>query len=382
MIFQPEPAILALEDGTTFNGTSIGIQGAYCGEVIFNTAMTGYEEILTDPSYANKIITLTYPHIGNVGINYEDMESDRIWAAGLVIHQLSSLSSHWRAKSSLQDYLMAQNIVGISDIDTRALTHLLRTKGTLMGRLIAGTENCKSINLSNPFDVHALEVDLIQLVSTPNVYKIYPPAPHRSSLYSLVVYDFGVKRSILNYFIKRGFDITVVPAYTSTQHVLSLNPDGILFSNGPGDPQVYKKAINIIQEFLDCKIPLFGLCLGHQLLSLAMGAKTIRMKFGQHGVNHPVQNIATGQVLITCQNHDFTVDEVTLPAFLKATHRSLFDGSLQGICHVSEPIYGFQGHPEASPGPVDSSILFEPFIKAMHMYHQKKSSSIYYAKTF
>lgn len=367
------PAILVLEDGSVFRGMAIGADGLATGEVVFNTAMTGYQEILTDPSYAQQIITLTYPHVGNTGINSEDEECDTIWAKGLVIRDLPLLASNFRSEQSLSEYLIEKNIVGIADIDTRRLTRLLRDKGALSGCLMAGAID----------EEHALEqakafgglkgLDLAKEVSTPKSYAwnegswqlgighIKPDAMK----FKVVAYDFGAKRNILRMLVDRGCDLTVVPAKTPASEVLAMKPDGVFLSNGPGDPEPCDYAIKAIQEILATDVPVFGICLGHQLLALASGAKTMKMKFGHHGGNHPVKDLDVGNVMITSQNHGFAVDEDSLPANIRATHKSLFDGSLQGIHLTDKPAFSFQGHPEASPGPHDAAPLFDHFVELM-----------------
>ena len=368
------PALLLLEDGTIFNGVSIGTDGCSVGEVVFNTSLTGYQEILSDPSYARQIITLTYPHIGNVGTNDEDDESASIFASGLVIRDLPLLVSNWRSQKSLQQYLADNNIVAIADIDTRKLTRILRDKGAQRGAIIAGED----INIEEAKKViegfSGLKgMDLAKEVTTSERYEwtenIWSLTDGHSEAQNLtkhvVAYDFGVKRNILRLLANKGCRVTVVPATTSADDVLAMNPDGIFLSNGPGDPEPCDYAISAIKTILEKKIPVFGICLGHQLLALASGAKTEKMKFGHHGANHPVQSKATGQVVITSQNHGFAVDESTLPANVKATYHSLFDGSLQGIERTDCPAMSFQGHPEASPGPHDVEFLFDQFIVMM-----------------
>jgi len=367
------PALLALEEGTVFRGTAIGAEGLSSGEVVFNTSLTGYQEILTDPSYARQIVTLTYPHIGNVGVNTEDEESGSIWAAGLVIRDLPLLASNFRSEQTLDAYLRERNIIGIADIDTRKLTRILREKGNQKGCLMAGDiDEAKALEQARAFA--GLEgMDLAKEVSTPESYAwregswVLGKGHSQPSLgrFKVVAYDFGVKRNILRLLVDRGCDLTVVPAQTPASEVLAMNPDGIFLSNGPGDPEPCDYAISAIQRFLETNIPVFGICLGHQLLALASGAKTLKMKFGHHGGNHPVQDIDSGQVMITAQNHGFAVDESTLPANLRATHRSLFDGSLQGVHHTDRPAFSFQGHPEASPGPRDVASLFDHFVELM-----------------
>jgi carbamoyl-phosphate synthase small subunit len=367
-------AVLALEDGTVFNGISIGAEGYSAGEVVFNTALTGYQEILTDPSYARQIVTLTYPHIGNVGVNDEDEESDQIHASGLVIRDLSLVASNWRSQSNLSDYLIQRGIQGIAGIDTRKLTRIVREKGAQRGCLMAGKQLDPACAIEHARAFPGLQgMDLAKVVS---VQQPYPWSQGRWTLgrgyanrerdtFRVVAYDFGIKRNILRLLAERGCRITVVPATTSAEEALSYEPDGVFLSNGPGDPEPCDYAITAIRTMLLHKIPVFGICLGHQLLALASGAKTVKMKFGHHGANHPVQDLANGRVMISSQNHGFAVDEATLPSNLRATHRSLFDGSLQGITRTDRSAMGFQGHPEASPGPHDIEPLFDRFIEQM-----------------
>ena len=370
-------ALLALADGTVFKGKSIGASGRSVGEVVFNTAMTGYQEILTDPSYCQQIVTLTYPHIGNYGINAEDGESARVQAAGLVIRDLPLAVSNFRSEQGLGAYLKAQNIVGIADIDTRKLTRVLREKGAQAGCLVAGPDD-KGLDV----DAAIAEactfpglagMDLAKAVSVDKRYdwnegewvlgKGY--VKQSETKFNVVAYDFGAKRNILRMLAQRGCKLTVVPAQTTAVEVLALKPDGIFLSNGPGDPEPCDYAIAAIREFLSRSIPLFGICLGHQLLGLASGGKTSKMKFGHHGANHPVQDLDSGRVMITSQNHGFQVDETTLPKNVRVTHRSLFDGTVQGIALTDHPAFSFQGHPEASPGPHDVSYLFDRFVTMM-----------------
>jgi len=370
-----KPAILALEDGTLFRGVSIGADGQSVGEVVFNTAMTGYQEILTDPSYARQMVTLTYPHIGNTGVNDEDEESPHIWAAGLIIRDLPLLMSSWRAQKTLDQYLRENNILGIADIDTRRLTRILREKGAQNGCLMAGDNIDEAAAVAAAKGFAGLNgMDLAKEVTVKEAYRwdegswqwgVGHKAAPKERPFKVVAYDYGVKRNILRMLVDRGCDLTVVPAQTPAKDVLAMNPDGIFLSNGPGDPAPCDYAINAIRSFLETDIPVFGICLGHQLLALASGARTIKMKFGHHGANHPVQNLDDKTVLITSQNHGFAVEETTLPANLRATHRSLFDGSLQGIHRTDKPAFSFQGHPEASPGPRDASPLFDHFIELM-----------------
>ncbi len=368
-------ALLALEDGSLFRGTAIGAEGRATGEVVFNTAMTGYQEILTDPSYAQQMVTLTYPHIGNTGTNSEDEEAGKIWATGLIIRDLPLLASNFRNTQALGDYLRARNVVGIAGIDTRRLTRLLRDKGTQNGCLMAGRiDEIEALATARAFP-GLKGMDLAKVVSTPSRYewrqgswtlgKGFKAFSDDELPFHVVAYDYGVKRNILRMLVDRGCRLTVVPAQMSAADVLALKPDGIFLSNGPGDPEACDYAIAAIKTFLQTDIPIFGICLGHQLLGLASDAKTLKMKFGHHGANHPVQNLATGSVLITSQNHGFAVDERTLPPTLRVTHKSLFDGSLQGIYRTDRPAFSFQGHPEASPGPHDAAPLFDHFIELM-----------------
>ncbi len=373
-----KPALLALEDGSLFHGDSIGSAGQMTGEVVFNTAMTGYQEILTDPSYAQQIITLTYPHIGNVGVNDEDCESAKIFCSGLVVRDLPVLFSSWRSQGSLEEFLKQHNVVGIAGIDTRRLTRKLREQGALNGCLVAGDDldEKRAIQEANKFP-GLKGLDLARKVTSSEAYawtegewRLGQSAAGRKagkqkSVFQVVAYDFGIKRNILRMLAERGCQLTVVPAQTPADEVLALKPSGIFLSNGPGDPEPCVYAIDAIRTLLDTGTPIFGICLGHQLLSLAMGARTVKMKFGHHGANHPVQDLASGQVMITSQNHGFAVAEDSLPPTLRMTHRSLFDGSLQGVHHIKLPAFGFQGHPEASPGPHDITSLFDHFIDLM-----------------
>ena len=368
------PAILALADGSLFYGTAIGAEGETSGEVVFNTAMTGYQEILTDPSYSRQIVTLTYPHIGSTGVNEEDIESDRVQASGLIIRDLPLLVSNWRSTGSLQDYLRDNNIVGIADIDTRRLTRILRDKGSQNGAVVAGADATaeRALELANAFP-GLKGMDLAKEVTSEKTWTWSQSewdiesgyGERTESKFKVVAWDYGVKLNILRMLASRGCDITVVPAQTPAADVLAMNPDGIFLSNGPGDPEPCDYAISAIRDVLETDIPVFGICLGHQLLALASGAKSIKMGHGHHGANHPVQNIADGTVMITSQNHGFAVDEPSLPDNLEATHKSLFDGSLQGIRRTDKPAYSFQGHPEASPGPHDVAPLFDEFIRLM-----------------
>lgn len=373
-----QPALLVLEDGTIFRGSAIGAEGISVGEVVFNTSMTGYQEILTDPSYAEQIITLTYPHIGNYGTNSEDEENDKIWAKGLVIRDLPLVASNFRSEQDLSSYLKSNNVVAIADIDTRKLTRILRDKGAQRGCIITAAEMTAEIEqqaVAAAKEFPGLKgMDLAKVVSCKEMTtwnmgswelgkgfsELEDPKFH------VVAYDFGVKRNILRMLVDRGCKLTIVPAQTPAKDVLALNPDGIFLSNGPGDPEPCDYAIEAIKSFLETDIPIFGICLGHQLLALASGAQTAKMKFGHHGGNHPVQDLANKRVMITAQNHGFAVEEDSLPANLEATHKSLFDGTLQGIRRTDKPAFSFQGHPEASPGPHDAAPLFDTFIELMN----------------
>ncbi len=375
-----KPAILALEDGSVFHGTAIGADGATSGEVVFNTAMTGYQEILTDPSYTRQIVTLTYPHIGNTGTNSEDVESASIAAAGLVIRDLPLLASNFRSEQTLSDYLKSQNVLGIADIDTRRLTRILRDKGAQNGAILAGADAEGDDAVERALEAARAfpglkGMDLAKEVSCKAVYEWsegewalgegYADATQGERPYHVVAYDYGVKFNILRMLASRGCRLTVVPAQTSAADVLAMKPDGVFLANGPGDPEPCDYAIKAIQDVLETDTPVFGICLGHQLLALASGAKTIKMSHGHHGANHPVQDLDTGTVMITSQNHGFAADEDSLPANLRATHRSLFDGTLQGVERTDRPAFSFQGHPEASPGPRDVAPLFDRFIAMM-----------------
>ncbi len=369
----PQTAILALADGTIFRGRSIGAAGASAGEVVFNTSMTGYQEILTDPSYCRQIVTLTYPHIGNTGANLEDVESGRIYASGLVIRDLPLASSSWREKRGLSEYLAENGVVAIADIDTRKLTRILREKGAQSACIMAGDiDEAKAIGLAREFPGLA-GMDLAQVVSCDEPYEWNECEWHlghgygklENPKYHVVAFDFGIKRNILRMLASRGCRVTVLPARATSRDVLELKPDGIFLSNGPGDPEPCDYAIAAIRELLETKLPLFGICLGHQLLALAVGARTLKMKFGHHGANHPVQDLDTGKVMISSQNHGFAVDPATLPQNAKITHVSLFDGSLQGFSLKDRPAFCFQGHPEASPGPGDVDYLFDRFVAQM-----------------
>ena len=378
----PSSAVLVLSDGSVFHGESVGVDGQTSAEVVFNTAMTGYQEILTDPSYARQIVTLTYPHIGNVGTNLEDEESTAVHAAGLVIRDASLVASSWRNQESLGDYLRRHNVVAIADIDTRRLTRLLREKGALAGCIIAGgsAEVDARLALAVAQAFPGLKgMDLAREVSTATPYEWrqgtwtldggLPGDRERAELpRHVLAYDFGIKRNILRLLVDHGCRVTVVPAQTPIAEVLAMEPDGVFLSNGPGDPEPCSYAISAIRELLEQDIPTFGICLGHQLLSLASGAQTVKMKFGHHGANHPVKDLAGGQVMITSQNHGFAVDRDSLPSNLEATHESLFDHSLQGVRRTDRRAFGFQGHPEASPGPHDVSGLFKQFVALMEAH--------------
>jgi len=376
-----EPAILALEDGTVFRGISVGAPGRSLGEVVFNTAMTGYQEILTDPSYYRQIVTLTYPHIGNVGTNSDDYESRKVHAAGLVIRDLSRVVSNWRSELPLGEFLRRSNTVAIAEIDTRQLTRIIRDKGAQGGCILTGPNATpeEAVRAARKFP-GIKGMDLARLVTTKESYQwnqgsIWPERPavytKRIASFHVVAYDFGVKRNILRLLADHDCRITVVPATTTAEEALQLNPDGIFLSNGPGDPEPCTYAIEAIRKFLEIGIPQFGICLGHQLLGLAAGAKTMKMKFGHHGANHPVLELDTGRVLITSQNHGFAVDEATLPPNVRVTHRSLFDGTLQGIEITNAPAFSFQGHPEASPGPQEVRPLFVRFVEMMKEHRRQ-----------
>lgn len=381
-----DPAILVLEDGTVFRGISVGAVGRTLGEVVFNTAMTGYQEILSDPSYYRQIVTLTYPHIGNVGTNSDDFESTQVYAAGLVIRDLSLLVSSWRSELGLSQFLRRGKTVAIAEIDTRKLTRIIRQKGALAGCIVAGEKADPEEALKAARKFPGLKgMDLARLVTTKQTYQWNQRSiwPERQSVYTkrvadyhVVAYDFGVKRNILRLISDLHCRITVVPASTSAEEVMALDPDGVFLSNGPGDPEPCDYAIEAIRALLDTGVPLFGICLGHQLLALAAGAKTVKMKFGHHGANHPVLDIETGRVMITSQNHGFAVDESTLPRNVRPTHKSLFDGSLQGIEFTDKAAFSFQGHPEASPGPHDLKPLFGRFIESMKAYGQPAAAAL------
>ena len=380
----PKPAILALQDGTTFHGHAIGADGISAGEVVFNTAMTGYQEILTDPSYCQQLITLTYPHIGNTGVNEEDEEATTIHASGLIIRDLPLLASNFRSEESLEDYLERRGVVAIADIDTRKLTRLLRDQGAQSGAIMAGDGASESAALEAARAFGGLAgTDLAQVVSTEKSYDWTQTTWSLEQGYGnnddpgqhVVAYDFGIKKNILCMLADRGARITVVPAKTPAEDVLAMQPDGVFLSNGPGDPEPCYYAIDAIAKILQTDIPLFGICLGHQLLALASGATTVKMKFGHHGANHPVQDLDSGVVMITSQNHGCAVDEDSLPAELRATHRSLFDGSLQAIERTDKPAFSFQGHPEASPGPHDVAPMFDRFFDLINAYKTQRGAA-------
>ncbi len=375
---QHTPAMLVLADGTVFRGISIGAPGQTVGEVVFNTSMTGYQEILTDPSYTKQIVTLTYPHIGNTGVNAEDVESAKVYASGLIIRDLPLVNSNWRSEQTLSDYLVANNVVAIADIDTRKLTRILREKGAQAGCIIAGNVNeaealaqakafpglsgmdlAKVVTVKESYEFTEGEWDLVEGYSKPS-----------NSQFNVVAFDYGVKRNILRMLTSRGCKVTVLPAQATAEEALALKPDGVFLSNGPGDPQPCDYAIAAIKKIVDTGVPTFGICLGHQLLALASGAKTLKMKFGHHGANHPVQDEDDKRVFITSQNHGFAVDPASLPANVRTTHVSLFDGSLQGITRTDKPAFSFQGHPEASPGPTEMSYLFDRFVESMKQHKQ------------
>ena len=368
-----QPAILVLADGSVFRGLSLGAEGTTSGEVVFNTALTGYQEILTDPSYSRQIVTLTYPHIGNTGVNAEDVEADRIHAAGLVVRDVPRLHSNFRAGQSLKAYLTAQNIVAIADIDTRRLTRILREKGAQNGCIMAGkVDEARALELARAFPGLA-GMDLAKVVTAPTAYEWEETewalgkgyGRQTAPRFHVVAFDYGVKRNILRMLAQRGCRLTVLPATATAAEALALKPDGVFLSNGPGDPEPCDYAIAAIRDIVASQVPTFGICLGHQLLALASGAKTVKMKFGHHGANHPVKDLDSGHVAITSQNHGFAVDAATLPGTLRSTHVSLFDGSLQGIARTDAPAFRFQGHPEASPGPHDVGYLFDRFVSMM-----------------
>jgi carbamoyl-phosphate synthase small subunit len=386
-------ALLALEDGTVFRGEAIGVSGRTVGEVVFNTAMTGYQEILTDPSYCRQLVTLTYPHIGNVGANGEDEEAGRVFAGGLVVRDVPAADSNWRAQESLRDYLFRNDVVAIADIDTRKLTRILREKGALNGCIVAGDDLDEAAAVTAARDFPGLKgMDLAKVVSVEEPYAWLQgswtlkgglpetPRPVEEYLFHhIVAYDYGVKRNILRMLVDRGCRLTVVPAQTPASEVLALKPHGVFLSNGPGDPEPCDYAIRAIREIIAAGLPVFGICLGHQLLGLACGGRTVKMKFGHHGANHPVLDIASGRVMITSQNHGFAVDEASLPANVRVTHRSLFDGTLQGLHYTDKPVFGFQGHPEASPGPHDAAGLFDHFVQLVKRYKEYTKSPEEYA---
>ena len=364
-----EKAILALADGTIFEGISIGASGKVNGEIVFNTSMTGYQEILTDPSYAKQIVTLTYPHIGNTGTNSEDTESDKIWCSGLVIRSLSQAESSWRNTETLSDYLIRNNIQGISDIDTRKLTRIIREKGAQSASIFTGNsvDSNNAVDLAKDFEGLA-GLDLAKEVTTESSYDWKEGTwrgSHGESDFRVAVLDFGIKKNILRILVDQGYELKIFPAKTSCQEILDFKPNGVFLSNGPGDPEPCIYAIETIKELIQISMPIFGICLGHQLLAIALGGKTSKMKFGHHGANHPVQDLKTSKVSVSSQNHGFTVEENSLPANVEITHKSLFDGTIQGIQHSSKPFFSFQGHPEASPGPHDLAYLFKTFDKNM-----------------
>ncbi|QNG87982.1 carbamoyl-phosphate synthase small subunit [Stenotrophomonas maltophilia] len=368
-----QAAILVLEDGTVFEGESVGAPGLSVGEVVFNTAMTGYQEVLTDPSYARQMVTLTYPHIGNTGMTDQDNEASKVWSAGLIVRDVPRRPSNWRSQVSLQDWLIQRGVVAIAGIDTRKLTRILREKGAQNGALMAGDIDVeKALEAARKFP-GLKGMDLAKVVTTEKAYtwtegqldldaNAFVSVPAR---FKVVAYDFGVKTNILRMLAERGCEVTVVPAQTPAAEVLALKPDGVFLSNGPGDPEPCDYAIEAIKTFIDVKIPTFGICLGHQLLGLASGAQTMKMGHGHHGANHPVQDLDSGRVMITSQNHGFAIDEATLPPTLRVTHRSLFDGTNQGVARTDVPAFSFQGHPEASPGPTDVGPLFDRFVVLM-----------------
>lgn len=377
-MLQHTPAMLVLADGTVLRGISIGAPGQTVGEVVFNTSMTGYQEILTDPSYTKQIVTLTYPHIGNTGVNSEDVESGQLYASGLIIRDLPLAHSNWRSEQSLSDYLVANNVVAIADIDTRKLTRILREKGAQAGCIIAGVLNeAEALTQAKAFPGLS-GMDLAKVVSVKQSYEFSEGewdlasgyAKPNNPAFHVVAFDYGVKRNILRMLTSRGCKVTVLPAQATAEQALELKPDGVFLSNGPGDPQPCDYAISAIKTIVEKGVPTFGICLGHQLLALASGAKTLKMKFGHHGANHPVQDEDDQRVFITSQNHGFAVDAGSLPANLRTTHVSLFDGSLQGIARTDKPAFSFQGHPEASPGPTEMSYLFDRFVESMKQYKQ------------
>lgn len=381
---QQVPAILVLEDGTVFRGYSAGVAGIAVGEVVFNTAMTGYQEILTDPSYAKQIVTLTYPHIGNTGANEDDVESNAVWPEGLIVRDVPTLLSNRRSEYSLKEFLLRENVVAITNVDTRKLTRLLRTKGALAGCVIAGDQCDADKALATARSFPGLKsMDLAKEVTCSAPYTWRERSWHPTSGYErgnsfeyrVVAYDFGVKRNILRLLVDRHCDVIVVPANTSVDDALRYEPDGIFLANGPGDPEPCTYAIDAIQSFFQLRLPVFGICLGLQLLALAAGAKTVKMKHGHHGANHPVHDLESGKVVITSQNHGFCVDSTDLPNQLQVTHVSLFDQSLQGLRHKEVPAFGFQGHPEASPGPQDCHYLFDQFVELMENHQQQRAKT-------
>lgn len=375
---QHTPAMLVLADGTVFRGISIGAPGQTVGEVVFNTSMTGYQEILTDPSYTKQIVTLTYPHIGNTGVNSEDVESGQVYAGGLIIRDLPLTHSNWRSEQSLSEYLATNNVVAIADIDTRKLTRILREKGAQAGCIIAGAVSEEEALVQAKAFPGLSGMDLAKVVSVKESYEfaegewdlVSGYAKPSNPAFHVVAFDYGVKRNILRMLTSRGCKVTVLPAQATAEQALALKPDGVFLSNGPGDPQPCDYAISAIKAIVDRGVPTFGICLGHQLLALASGAKTLKMKFGHHGANHPVQDVDDKRVFITSQNHGFAVDSDSLPANLRTTHVSLFDGSLQGIARTDKPAFSFQGHPEASPGPTEMSYLFDRFVESMKQHKQ------------
>ena len=376
-----QPAILALEDGTVFEGESVGAPGLSAGEVVFNTSMTGYQEVLTDPSYARQLVTLTYPHIGNTGCTDQDDEASQVWSAGLIVRDVPRRPSNWRNQQALPAWLAQRGVVAIAGIDTRKLTRILRDRGSQNGALMAGDIDVeRALEAARKFP-GLMGMDLAKVVSTQQAYPwtqgqidLDSGVPVNAPLrFKVVAYDFGVKRNILRMLAERGCDVTVVPAQTSAAEVLAMKPDGVFLSNGPGDPEPCDYAVTAIREFVAVKIPTFGICLGHQLLALAVGGKTMKMSHGHHGANHPVQDLDSGRVMITSQNHGFAVDEVTLPSNVRVTHRSLFDGTNQGFELTDAPAFSFQGHPEASPGPLDVAPLFERFVGTMLQASNQKN---------
>ena len=377
------PAILVLKDGTAFHGTSIGAEGLAVGEVVFNTSMTGYQEILTDPSYCRQLVTLTYPHIGNTGANAVDVESERVYAAGLVIRDLPLLASNWRQQWTLPEYLRQHNVPAIADIDTRRLTRLLRDKGAQDGCLMAGRINEKEALKAARGFPGLVGMDLAKVVSCGEPYEwdesVWALGKGHGRLaeprFRVVAYDYGIKHNILRKLVSRGCAVTVIPAQTPAEDVLAMHPDGVFLSNGPGDPEPCDYAIRAAKRFFEARVPTFGICLGHQLMGLASGARTTKMKFGHHGANHPVQDLDTGRVMITSQNHGFAVDPATLPPSARVTHVSLFDGSLQGFERTDCPAFCFQGHPEASPGPHDVDYLFDKFARLMEAHPGKSETA-------